>query len=236
MKFNGRSSQILCNELRRNFSADAKKLNSLLRNPVTVLTTWSPGLKQGRRERSRIYFEPPEWRFKISCENPRSFIKLCCMSWYLDDDIGCLLRLELEKQVNRFGPEYRTKIELCLTTEPEMIIYILESDVLGKNPNEVFGNIRANKPRIRILVYNAKRSEFSFYGNSEEKKLFQFISTSVKRPQFHRGYRDKGSLRTGSEYLHEQKKDFSATELQNQIEEQREIQRDTVDFCRGFME
>lgn len=235
MKFNGSSSEILCRELRKNFSTAAKHLNDLLRKPVTVLTTWNFSEKTGRRERSRILYEAPEWNFKFFCENKYSFLKLCCMSWYLDDDIRVLLQLELQRQMYKYGPDYSQKIALLLQSEPQCIIYILESNVFGTNPNAVFGNIRANNPKIGLKIYNPQRFKDSHIWKFPGISV-SLITSSVKKPEFHRGYRDKGSRRIGSEYLSEEKKDFTTTELQNQIELDRQATIDSISFWSGFLE
>jgi hypothetical protein len=145
----------------------------------------------------------------------REVLILSCISWYFPEELGVLLRLKIEEEEHRYGPDYEQKIALLLKSEPEAIIYILESNVLGNTPEEVFGNILAIRPRVTVYPYQPRRP---------------------KRAIRHRGYRDKGSLRQGSEYLQEELKDFSATEEQLRIEEQRENVRDSIDFCSGFLE
>lgn len=104
-----------------------------------------------------------------------------------------------------------------IRSEPETIIYILESSVLGRNSNEVFGNILAYQYiKIDVLEFNRKKP---------------------KRPQRHRGYRDHGSLADESSIgMKEYRKDYSATEEQNYIEEQREALNDAEEFLFGFMQ
>lgn len=197
MKFNSNStSESLCRELRKNFRASARSYDELLRKAVSILTTGQD--------------------VRISVPRTLEELKiLSCISWYLDDRLGILLRFKIQEQIPHFDEEGQIRLSLLLNSEPEMIIYILESDILGKNPNEVFGNIRAKQPRIKVQPN---------------------IPRKPKRLIRHRGYRDKGSLRLGSEYLTEERKDFTATEEQNLIEEKREEIQDTIDFNFGFIQ
>lgn len=193
------SSYSLCKELRKNLRSLASQTEErLLRREGPILTTGSD-----------------EYQWILPIHNLKEFKLLCCIVWYLRDDIQCLLRLELENKTNLFGPEYELKLKLLLRSEPEMIIYILESDVLGKNSNEVFGNILAYQHiDIKLLEYNRRKP----------KRLIR-----------HRGYRDHGSLADDSTIgSKEYRKDYSSTDLQNRIEEEREILNDTEELIFGF--
>jgi hypothetical protein len=96
-----------------------------------------------------------------------------------------------------------------------MLIYILESNVLGNNTNDIFGKIAADTIGIKIQ---------------------KVVKRKPKRVQRHRGYRDKGSRRLGFEFLAEEEKDFLLRELQLQIEEDRKAQEDSYLFWSGFLD
>lgn len=201
MKFkDSESSYSISTELRKNFQILAKQsYERLLRKRGPILTT-------GQDEYTVLI--PKELKqFKL----------MCCICWYFPEDIQALLRLELENRVNWFGPEYNIQLRLLLRSEPETIIYILESSVLGRNSNEVFGNILAYQYiKFDVLEFNRKKP----------KRLIR-----------HRGYRDHGSLADDSSIgLKEYRKDWSATEEQNYIEEQREALNDAEEILFGFMQ
>lgn len=201
MKFkDSESSYSLSKELRKNFQILAKQsYDRLLRKRGPILTT-------GRDE-----------YFVIIPKELKQFKLMCCISWYLPEDVQALFRMELENRVKWFGPEYELQLRLLLRSEPETIIYILESSVLGRNSNEVFGNILAYQfIKIDVLEFNRKKA---------------------KRPMRHRGYRDHGSLADESSIgMKEYRKDYSATEEQNYIEEQREALNDAEEILFGFMQ
>jgi hypothetical protein len=96
-----------------------------------------------------------------------------------------------------------------------MILYILESNVFN-NERALFGFI--NGP-FRFQDYY-----FFIYRPRRAKPL-------VRR----RGYKDHGSRRLPHEQ-HEAKYDYSFTELQNQIEKERQSTSDFKELIRGFLE
>lgn len=201
MKFSQHeSSESLCRELRKNLKTLAQQsYDRLLRKRGPILTTGS------------------DEYFIVIPKELKQFKLLCCLVWYLPEDIQALIRMELENRSNWFGPEYEIQIDLLLRSEPETIIYILESSVLGRNSNEVFGN---------ILAYEYIKIDCIEYSRKKPKRLVR-----------HRGYRDHGSLADESTIgVKEYKKDFSSTELQNYIEEEREARKDMEEFCFGLMQ
>jgi hypothetical protein len=143
------------------------------------------------------------------------FLILCCVQWYLPEELGVSLRMYLWERRNYFGPDYYQKISLLLESKAKMLIYILESNVLGNNTNDIFGKIAADTIGIKIQ---------------------KVVKRKPKRVQRHRGYRDKGSRRLGFEFLAEEEKDFLLRELQLQIEEDRKAQEDSYLFWSGFLD
>lgn len=195
MKFST-SSDIIVRELNRHFTILARESSEVLRSTVTILTTGQdPVLKLPSSVKERLL--------------------LSCISWYLEDELGVLLRLKLEEEVNRFGPDYSIKLSLLLQSKGGMINYILESNVLGNTPQEVFGNILAIHPKIKVYPYKERKA----------KRLIR-----------HRGYRDKGTLRLQHEYHGENESDWIDDQRQLDIEEQREIQQDTIQLLMGFLQ
>jgi len=135
--------------------------------------------------------------------------------WYLPEDSVALVHLELEELENKFGTENSIIAHMMLNSEPEMILYILESNVFN-NERELFGFIR--EP-FRFANYY----------------FYLFRPRKAKRLVRRRGYKDHGSRRLPHEQ-HEAKYDYSFTELQNRIEEERQSISDLKELYRGFLE
>jgi hypothetical protein len=101
--------------------------------------------------------------------------------------------------------------------------------------------------RSRVACYELiclQYSERDWFGNFQKKviqartSLRVLLSTDSRVPPRkktrRRGYRDHGTLRPSHKWL--PKGDWSLTELQLQIEEQRQIRQDSVNFISGFLE
>jgi hypothetical protein len=141
---------------------------------------------------------------------------LCCVSWYLPEVLRFEVQIEISQRLTKkFGPDYEQKISLLLESKPKMLIYLLESSILGYKTQEVFGNIIGSTTKIQV---------------------YQISHKKPKRTQRHRGYRDKGSRRTGFEFLSEEEKDFTLRELQVQLEEERIAVQHSIQFWSGFLD
>jgi hypothetical protein len=193
------SSQRVLFELERNFKIKAEKIESVC-----------------SEIQSRYLQQGVDHSFRFYCRNPRDAMVLCCVSWYLPEILRLEVQIEISQRLTKkFGPEYEQKISLLLESKPKMLIYLLESNVLGYKTQEVFGNI---------------------IGSTTKLQVFQLSHRKPKRIQRHRGYRDKGSRRTGFEFLSEEEIDFTLRELQLQLEEERIAIQDSIQFWSGFMD
>lgn len=163
---------------------------------------------------SRYLQQGTEYFFSFRKNNLDQTLLLCCISWYLPEVLRIPLQLDLLDDRKRFGPDYEQRIFLLLESKAKMLIYILESTT-WRTPEEFFGKLLANTIKLQCLA----------------KKV-----PKPKRTQRHRGYRDKGSLRIGVEFLHEEQVDFSLRELQLEIEEIRRATQDSQQFWSGFLE
>lgn len=182
-------------QLRSNFRSLSAKIGKLpLREAVSVLTTGTD--------------------YKVQV--PRTLkeaILLACISWYLPDLLRPLVQVELETRYGR-NLEF-AKVNYCLTSEPEMILYILESDALGRTSQEVFGNIRGTRLEFKILKVYARKP---------------------KRTVRHRGYRDKGSLGKNTQIRQEELKDWTlrVKQLEREVELDRFI--NSITWTIGFIQ
>jgi len=185
-------------ELRKVLQSQAEDWSKVLRSNVLVTSTL--------RNDQFFLKRPRKWK---------EYLRLLMVHWYLPEESFALVHLELEELENKFGTENSIIAHMLLNSEPEMILYILESNVFN-NERELFGFIR---------------EPFRF----KDYYFFLFRPRKAKRTVRRRGYKDHGSRRLPHDQ-HEAKYDFSFTELQNQIEEERQSTSDLKELYRGFLE
>lgn len=185
-------------ELRKVLQLQAEEWSKVLRSNVLATSTL--------RNDQFFLKRPKKWK---------QYLRLVMVHWYLPDESRALVHLELEELENKFGTENSIIAHIMLSSEPEMIIYILESNVFN-NERALFGFI--NEP--------FKYRDFYF---------FLFRPRKAKRQVRRRGYKDHGSRRLPHEQ-HEAKYDYSFTKLQNQIEAERKSTSDLKELFRGFIE
>jgi hypothetical protein len=153
--------------------------------------------------------------FKYSVKK-LDFYTICCLSWYLPEESRILLQLDLKDKCKKLPSELRIRGSLLLNSRPEMLNYILNSDTIGRNPNEFFGIIKG-KLHIRVrLIFRKNRK--------------------VKKSEFHRGYRDHGSRVPIHERHSDYQNDYTAKEQQIQIEENRDSDDDIASFLQGLLQ
>jgi hypothetical protein len=185
-------------ELRKVLQLQAEQWSKVLRSNVLV----SPTLRNDQFFLRR----PKKWK---------QYLRLLMVHWYLPEESFALVHLELEELENKFGTENSIIAHMMLNSEPEMILYILESNVF-KNERALFGYIQ---------------EPFRF----QDYYFFLYRPRRAKRAVRRRGYKDHGSRRLPHQQ-HEAKYDHSFTEHQNQIEEERQTLSDLKELYRGFLE
>lgn len=140
-------------------------------------------------------------------------IVLSMLSYYIPEEIGILLRFELQEVANR-NPEVEI---LHFLLQGKGLMYCFLCDTKLWSTRDFFGNILTSK-RLK-----------------QSRNLFSLKFKSKKRPKRtlrHRGYRDKGSLRKNHEYH----SFVSFTKEMNEIEELRRVRKDTLAFLQGYLE
>lgn len=134
--------------------------------------------------------------------------------WYLPSKEHQLyLRLELER-VSYFKENY--VLRLLLKSKGHMIIFLQETSLWTQR--SFFGNVLCRTMSSKI----------------NRNLRFRKRNKKVRYPKRKRGYDDKGSLRLAHEW--KPSSDFSLTELQQEIEEERTSQSDTAEFISGWLE
>jgi anion-transporting ArsA/GET3 family ATPase len=154
--------------------------------------------------------------FRVKSKNVKHYLLLCAMShWIPDENLKILLQMFLLEKYRKFGEEYEQKISLLLNSKTETLLYLQQQNTIWRNSSEFFGDLCSLDIKVKLIILRPRKP---------------------KRIQRHRGYRDKGSLSPNSQIKHEEKKDFSLTELQNQLELERIAIQDSILFWRGFIE
>jgi len=199
-------SDTVISELRKELKTQATEWFRVLRNDVVVSPTTEDGLKYHKGTLT-VFHRPRTWR---------EYLRLLLVHWYLPEEAFALVHLELQEMENKFGTDKAIAAHAILRSEPEMVIYLMESSAVYKTERELFGDIH---------------SQFSF-------KKYHFKNLDRRKPRkkvFRRGYHDQGSRRLPHEQ-HEAKFDYSLTEEQNRIEEERQILEDTHQIVGGMLE
>lgn len=138
---------------------------------------------------------------------------LAVWSWYVDEEIGCLLRLQIDEVARqnedlfalRFLTQSRTLFER----------YLIETNLW--HTREFFGNVLCAK-MVKIVSNKIK-----VHWKSKRKP-----TKAVRR----RGYKDKGSLRSDVS----PNKFIDMTREMNELERHREVLDETELFLQGFLE
>jgi hypothetical protein len=149
--------------------------------------------------------------------NVRRFRKLnerkCCAiaSWFLGD-LGFLIREDLRELSRKWSYEERIEVELLIQSRAACFEFILNN----YSDSDFFGNLVNNVVKV-----------------ASKLRCFVSYPRRAVRIQRHRGYRDHGSCRPKECWL--PSSDWSFTEKQNKIEEERKVHDNTYQFLLGFM-
>lgn len=153
-----------------------------------------------------------EYFFNLYNLSIEEFIRLGILCWYLPNEVSVILRMDLEKYINKFGSENKILLSQFLNSKAEMLIFLQETSLW--HTRDLFGNIL-----------------------SKQFKLDKFLKVNyrirrVKENQRKRGYQDHGSR--VPDHKKKPKFDWSLTEKQNQIEDRRIIREDTIQLLKGW--
>lgn len=148
----------------------------------------------------------------ISTRDLDDLLVLGILSWYLDKEIGILLRLELEEIIHSNNDLFI--INFVLTNKGSMLNFLLESGLW--HTRDFFGNLLTDKRLSRL---------------SKQLKFRKRVTIDPKRIQRKRGYKDKGTLKR----RHEVHQLWVSTEEHNLLEEFRKTRQDTFDLLQGFL-
>lgn len=150
-------------------------------------------------------------RIRLRRKDLNYLIALTILSWYIPEELGVLLRLEISEEFLKINPLF-----LALLENKGLTFEFLRMTKLW-HTRDFFGNI-LNEKLIKDIYESLEL-------------IFVYTEKPVKKPHRHRGYRDKGSLRMSHEYHN-----FAdLTTEQIRIEEEEKISQDTLQFLIGFI-
>jgi len=141
-------------------------------------------------------------------------ISLAIGSWYLDPEVGAIVRLDLEDKMRFLSLEDQFLLRQMLYSKAECLIFLLETSLW--HSRDFFGNI------VPMILSQLRKLSW--------KRTFL---KRVKKPQRKRGYNDHGSKAPSHRWL--PKFDWSLTEAQNEKEKMELTQLQTLDYCRGLL-
>lgn len=147
----------------------------------------------------------------------REKLVLAIYSWYTSSDVlRVYLRLYLEEEgLLGLSESDQFLLKLVTTSKAETKLFLLDTSLWSTR--DFFGNM---------------------FNSRELKQLLAKIHVSIvsmpkpKFPQRHRGYRDKGSWKKPHEVHSFYSKDWSQLEDQNEIERQRRVLKETLQFVQ----
>lgn len=130
------------------------------------------------------------------------------VKWYI--------KLDLERQVAKWGVDNKIVALTILKSKPQMVLYLLETSYVAKNPREIFGLLgKEGRQIVRSILV-----------------LWREPKIPTRRVRI-RGYRDHGSLRPDHCWLADFSKTWEAQMEQEEIEKQRKVHQDTADIIEG---
>jgi hypothetical protein len=140
-----------------------------------------------------------------------SLESLAFLSWYLNDTWRPMVQLWLGEQLRFVNSDCRMKVKLLLSHRSIALCYLAEQ--------VSFRSLKGNLVTLWKNVLDNLRLVFKKDREPRRK---------IRR----RGYDDHGSLRPSHKWL--PKSDFSFTEEQNALEEDRETDESTVQILEGW--
>lgn len=149
--------------------------------------------------------------YKLKDVSKCNLTVLSLLSWYLPEDLGILLRLDIEEKIRKTDLDY---LGLLLKSKGQTLCFLVETGLWSTR--DWFGNILTKKNIEHCLRCIGIRRK---------------TKRAPKRIQRHRGYRDKGTLRKESD-----KHDlWISTAEQMNLEEKRLSISDTFNFIVGWI-
>jgi hypothetical protein len=152
--------------------------------------------------------------FRLKSLKSKELFELALVSWYLPEEIGVLLRLDLENIAPKLEDEdfHKVPLMIVLSSKAEALLFLQETNLWSTQ--EFFGNylLPGLLRKLRPLR----------------------LSSKVVKPQRKRGYHDHGS-RALDPYHLRARSYWKDTLLHQEIEENREALKDSIQIILGLL-
>lgn len=149
--------------------------------------------------------------YRLRRRDVRFYVCLICLSYYIPEEVGTLLRLQVHEEIQNKETEW---LEILLTSKVHCLLFLHATTLW--HSRDFFGNVVSLRECRKTL--EAIRPVFK----SKQK---------VKKPEFRRGYRDKGSLK----FSHEHHSYWESRPEQLELEELRQNRHNTLLYMLGFL-
>lgn len=190
---------------------DSQSFCSELERICLSVNSRSKFLRSSVSDNSKYLYTRFENRLRIRTRAKKKLIGLAILSWYLPEEIGVLINLEL-REIWEESEEFLFPAML-LESKGQMLLFLLETR--NYHTRDFFSNIINEE-----IVKNLLRLVAPVYKTRSKPK----------RVQRHRGYRDKGTLKLPHE-VHEL---ANRTAEVKELEEKRKSSQDSINFLVGW--
>lgn len=161
---------------------------------------------------SNFHFENLTF-FNLRNLNLKDAIRLSILSWFIPEEVGIILRMDILGKIKNYSLEDQLLLNQFLKNKGQMLIFLQETNLW--HSRDFFGNILD------------KRNKLDRYFKLSP------LRRKCKKPERKRGYHDQGSRVPDHKRL--PNFDYSLTDKQNQIEENRQSYLDTLSFLEGLL-
>lgn len=138
-----------------------------------------------------------DFEIKIKTKNLYALRGLALLSYYVPENLGWYIRLELLEYTKKLSLKDQLKLKLLLDSKENSLVYFYETEEMTSH--EIFGN---------ILPQGAKALKYI---------SFIRIKDNSKKPQRKRGYHDHGSKAPDHKWI-ESNLGYVGRELQREID------------------
>jgi hypothetical protein len=152
-----------------------------------------------------------EGNFRVFPHKEEDLLLLGVLHWYLPEEWKFLIRVWLEN--HELQVENKVQLGVILTDEIHSTLWLMSN----YHERRFYSKVKT--------TWKQQLSSIAPIHCSEKTPI---------RTQRRRGYQDHGTLRPITKWV--ETSDWSFTELQNEIEKQRESIEDTTNFLRGWYE
>jgi len=155
-----------------------------------------------------------DFTIKINTKNLLFLRGLALISYYIPENLGWYIRMELWEYAKRLSLKDQLKLKLLLDSKESALVYFYETNEFSSH--EIFGNILRDGVKALKSI-----------------KIIR-INKVVKKPQRKRGYHDHGSRTPDHKWI-ESNLGYVGRELQKEIDLKRYRHNRTYRFLQKYL-